>query len=274
VAAQKAHTVAGGWATIAGHPVAYPVGYVCHSSTSTMGKRDSIVSIATTTDVHRYPHRTRLSTSFADSVFSADEPFSYGNMTPRSSAIHSSGCSIGSCHGNQLSKEDLSQSSEHIAMSNNVAGFAASSSSGLPNGSGSRQHEISASSQESGEQQHSPQRAPPRATFMVSRVPQPPNPLLSGSVPLAATGVGTRLANAPQQHQRQQQRQLLATASRTTSFEGVQPSQGCLTTMQIQRAASFSYAPSVGGGQTPGVVPGLPSPAALQFHPVPNRRIL
>merc|ERR1712129_230714 len=186
---------------------------------------------------------------------------SFGNMTPRSSAIHSSGCSIGSCHGNQLSKEDLSRSSEHIAMSNNVAGFAASSSSGLPCSSGSGQHDISASSQESGERQHSPQRAPPRATFMVSRVPQPPNPLLSGSVPLAATGVGTLLANAPSQ---QQQRKFLASASRTTSFEGVQPSQGCrATAMQIQRAASFSYAPPVGGGQTPGVVPGLPSPAAL-----------
>merc|ERR1719510_1956554 len=103
---------------------------------------------------------------------------------------------------------------------------------------------------------------------MVSRVPQPPNPLLSGSVPLAAAGGGTL-------QQRQQQRQFLASASRTTSFEGLQPSQGCIATaMQIQRAASFSYAPSVGGGQTPGVVPGLPSPAALQYHPVPNRRIL
>jgi len=276
VVARKAQTVAGGWATIAGHRVpSYPVSYVCHSSYSSMGSkpRDSIISIATTTaDVHRYPRRsTRLSTSIADSSFSIDEPVP--TMTPRSSAVHSSGCSIGtigSCQGNQPSKEDHSHG--YVATSNNVAGFAAASSSGLPRSNASFQHGMATSPQQSGERQSSPQRLPQKAaTFMVSRVPLPPNPLLAGSVNLAGTGVGPLLANAPLQQlqqQQQQQRRFLPSASRTTSFEGLQPpSFGPVAAMHIQRAASFNY-PPVAGGHTPGVLPGLP-PAALQYVAVP-----
>jgi len=293
VVARKAQTVAGGWATIAGHPVStYPVSYVCHGSYSTVtsSKRDSLLSIATTADMHRYPRRTtRLSASIADSSFSVDEPLNYGNMTPRSSGIHSSGCSIGSWP-NQLSKEDLSRSSENLAIAHNVAGVATSSSSGMPCGRGSGQHGTAASSQQPGEQQNSPHLLPQRAaTFMVSRVPPPPNPLLAGSMPLVAPGPGPPVANAPSQQQQQQQLPqsmnqrpppgplgFLAAAARTTSFEGLQLSHAPSAAMQIQRAASFNYPPlpPVGGGQTPSMIPGRPSPAAQQYLAGPPPPIL